>query len=108
MDMRNLDLWATEAKLKGLVRKAEAANAALLPRQETKTVNRYLDSLRFEMMELEHEGEADKVDQENERRIAEAQVKMDARRADIRARRAAGETIVRRRPKRSAKAKVIR
>jgi hypothetical protein len=108
MDVRDLFFWAEEANRKGLVRKTEAANAALLPHQETNDVRRYMDSLRAEMMELEHEGEAEKADRENERLIAEARVKMDAKRARMRAARERGEPIVRRRPRKSLKAKVIR
>jgi hypothetical protein len=67
-----------------------------------------MDSLRAEMMELEHEGEAEKLDRENERRIAEAKVKMDAKRSRLKAAREAGEPVVRRRPPKSSKAKVIR
>jgi hypothetical protein len=108
MDVRDLYFWAAEANRKGLVRRTEAANAALLPHQETKDVRQYMDSLRAEMMELEHEGEADKLDRENEKRIAEAKVKMDAKRARLKAARDAGEPVVRRRPRKSSKAKVIR
>jgi hypothetical protein len=108
MDVRDLYFWAAEANRKGLVRRTEAANAALLPHQKPEDISRYQDSLRAEMMELEHEGEADKLDRENEKRIAEAQVKMDAKRARLRAAREAGEPVVRRRPQKSSKAKVIR
>jgi hypothetical protein len=108
MDVRDLFFWAAEANRKGLVRRTEAANAALLPHQETKDVRSYMDSLRAEMMELEHEGEAEKLDRENEKRIAEAKVKMDAKRARLKAAREAGEPVVRRRPKKSSKGKVIR
>lgn len=62
MDVRDLFFWAAEANRKGLVRRTEAANAALLPHQETKDVRQYMDSLRAEMMELEHEGEVEKLD----------------------------------------------
>lgn len=108
MDVRDLDFWADEAKAKGLVRRVEAANAALLPWQEPKKINSLMDSLRAEMRELEHAGEADKLDRENERRIAEAKVKMDAKRARLKAAREAGEPIVRKRPRKSSKAQVIR
>lgn len=108
MDVRDLFFWAAEANRKGLVRRAEAANAALLPHQKTDIANRYLDSLRTEMRELEYEGEAEKVDLENERLIAEAQIKMAAKRARLKAAREAGESVARRRPKKSSKAKVIR
>jgi len=108
MDVRDLFFWAAEANRRGLVRRTEAANAALLPQQETKDVRQYMDSLRAEMMELEHEGEAEKADRENERLIAEARVKMDAKRARLKAAREAGEPVVRRRPRKSSKAKVIR
>ena len=108
MDVRDLFFWAAEANRKGLVRRTEAANAALLPHQETKDVRSYMDSLRTEMMELEHEGEVEKLDRENERLIAEARVKMDAKRARLKAAREAGEPVVRKRPQKSSKAKVIR
>jgi hypothetical protein len=108
MDVRDLFFWAAEANRKGLVRRTEAANAALLPRQEVKDIRSYMDSLRAEMMELEHEGEADKLDRENEKRIAESHVKMDAKRARLRAAREAGEPVVRKRPRKSAKTKEIR
>jgi hypothetical protein len=67
-----------------------------------------MDSLRAEMMELEHEGEAERVDRENEKRIARARETMDMKRADIRAKRAAGESVAPKRSKIPAKAKVIR
>ncbi|MBE3124848.1 MAG: hypothetical protein IMZ57_04230 [Acidobacteria bacterium] len=108
MDVRDLFFWAAEANRKGLVRRTEAANAALLPWQEPKKISSYMNSLGAEMMELEHEGEAEKADRENERLIAEAQVKMDAKRARLKAARDAGEPVVRRRPMKSSKAKVIR
>jgi hypothetical protein len=108
MDVRDLFFWAAEANRKGLVRRMEAANATLLPHQKTEEVRSYMDSLRTEMMELEHEGEVEKLDRENEKRIAEAQVKMDAKRARLKAAREAGEPVVRRRPRKSSKAKVIR
>ena len=91
MDVRDLFFWAAEANRKGLVRRMEAANATLLPHQKTEEVRSYMDSLRSEMMELEHEGEAEKADLENERLIAEAQVKMAAKRARLKAARDAGE-----------------
>ena len=108
MDVRDLFFWAAEANRKGLVRRTEAANAALLPHQETKRLRQYMDSLRAEMMELEHEGEAEELDRENEKRIAKGRETMDVKRADIRAKRAAGESVNPKRYKIPAKAKVIR
>jgi hypothetical protein len=108
MDVRDLYFWAAEAKVKGLVRRMDAAIAALLPWQKPTKINSYMDSLRVEMMELEHEGEAERVDRENEKRIAKARETMDVKRADIRAKRAAGESIAPKRSKIPAKAKVIR
>jgi len=110
MDVRDLFFWAAEANRKGLVRRTEAAVAASISRsdRDPKAIRQYMDSLRAEMMELEHEGEAEELDRENEKRIAKGRETMDVKRADIRAKRAAGESVNPKRYKIPAKAKVIR
>ena len=72
MDVRDVMFWASEAKRKGLVRRVEAANAALLPHQETETIRREMETLRAQLEMVGREDEIAAEERDNERRILDA------------------------------------
>ena len=72
MDVRDAMFWASEAKRKGLVRRVEAANAALLPHQDAETIRREMESLKSQLEEVGREEEIAAEESANERRILEA------------------------------------
>lgn len=91
MDVRDVSYWVAEAKLRRLERRVEAANAALLPHWDADFRNKYLEALRAEVAAMEQDGgEIDALDRENATLIAEANRKMDERRARRKADREAG------------------
>jgi hypothetical protein len=107
MDVRDVYAWAELARRKGLVRRIEAANAALLPHQETKVVRQEMESLRAQLMDIDRVDEIEATDKENVRRMAEANAKLRRRQREMRAKRAAG-TLSRKKYKVPAKAKVLK
>lgn len=109
MDVRDLFFWSAEAKWKRLERRLEAATAALLPHQESESRQQYLESLRREMTEAQHDvSEVEKLDEENARLIAEAEKFMERKRARIKARREAGLPPKKVGPAKSKRVKVLK
>ena len=91
MDVRDVSYWVAEAKLRRLERRVEAANTALLPHRDVDSRDKYLEALRAEVAAMEQDGgEIEALDRENAALIAEANRKMDERRARRKADRAAG------------------
>jgi len=65
--------WATEAKRKLLTRRVEGLNLALLPYQSAKRIRAEVDSLQFQLTELDMDkktlSEITRVEQENEAKM---------------------------------------
>lgn len=106
MDVRDVFFWAAEAKRKGLVRQLAAYNAALLPHQEQKDLNREMTRLQTQLREIDAADEIAETERDNERLMAEKNAKLRERQRRKRAMGAAAKP--KRRPKAPAKAKVLK
>lgn len=73
MSVKDLMLWAEEARRKMLARKAQAFDAALLPHQKPEVIRETVDQLATQLTEIEHGLPMEDIEAENERLIAERQ-----------------------------------
>lgn len=73
MSLKDLSLWAEEARRNMLQRKVDAYDAALLPYQEPAKAQRQLDHLAVAMTELEAGAPMAAIEDENAALIAQRQ-----------------------------------
>lgn len=105
MDVRDVSFWAAEARRRVLMRRYEAYNSALFPRQEPRAIELEMTRLQTQLREIDEADEITETEQENARRMAEQNAKLRERQKRKRAMGAAGK---KRRRKAPAKAKVLR
>jgi hypothetical protein len=89
MDVRDVYVWAELARRKGLARRIEAANAALLPHQEAKIIRREMESLQAQLMDIDRADEIEATDEDNVKRMAEINAKLRRRQREKKTRRKA-------------------
>lgn len=64
MDIRELKLWITEARIKKIFDKAERYAASVLPERGQEEINKEFKRMEYEFYEIEHEDEIDAAEED--------------------------------------------
>ena len=80
MDIRDFVFWSREANMRGLLSRMEAYTASLLPHQDGKVIKSKLDSIKWQVYDLDNEEDIEKIEVMAKKRLKEVKDELKKRR----------------------------